>query len=267
MTTKGAETPQSGIAEMYAGRDFVAGPATYTNQEFFQKISNATSLDRATKQVRVLDSMSGPGLVGSGLQKLAPRHRYFYLDLVPTQLAKIDGAEGKVAGDARQIPFTEKAFQVGVVRYAAKDIPQNQQAKLFEEMHRVTARRGRWVLADMYAPNPDVYEWLNWQHAMKQERSGRNRQTEGTCHIPTEEGWLELFRKTGFRAEVVDKHMSFVTTTDWLKSNQVTAEQLNELNRMILTAPDAVKTAFNIREEDGSVKINYPVTIIRATKP
>lgn len=266
----------SGVEKMYKrrGEGDHFGPPTYTSQEFLQKIFVAAGLNTSTRPVRVLDSMSGPGLVGVGLRKLAPKHRYYYLDLVKDQLARVANAEERVVGDARKMPFRRGSFRVGVVRYAAKDITEEEQYGLFQEMYDVTARRGRWVLADMYAPtvgdailDGQIYEWLNWQHAMKQERSSRNRATEGTCHIPTEEGWLNLFRGVGFRATLVDHHISFVTTTDWLNSNQVTVGQLRELNQMILTAPTAAKIAFNIREEDGLVKIDYPVTIIRAVKP
>lgn len=274
MTNGPAEAPKLGITEMYAGRNFTAGPATYTSQEFLEKICEATKLRKSLIAVRVLDLMSGPGLVGTGLQKLAPEHDYYYLDLAPNQLAKITDAQGRVAGDAKRIPFTRNAFRVGVVRYAAKDIPQDQQVELFDEMYSVIEHGGRLILADMYAPigNNDmesgqIYEWLNYQHAAKQEKSGRNRSTEGTCHIPTEQGWLELFRNTGLIPSVADHHMSCVITTDWLKGNQVTEEQLEELNQMILTAPNAVKKVFNIRTEEGLVKIDYPVTIIRAVKP
>lgn len=266
----------SGIETMYRkrGKGGNFGPPTYTSQEFLQKIAVAAGLDRSTRPVRVLDSMSGPGLVGTGLQRLTSKHRYYYLNLVADQLAKVNNAEGRVVGDARQMPFRKGAFRIGVVRYGAKDIREEEKNGLFQKMYDVTARRGRWILADMYAPtvgdairDGQIYEWLNWQHAMKQERSGRNRATEGTCHIPTEEGWLNLFRCAGFKAAVIDHHMSYVTTTDWLKSNQVTPQQLEELNQIILTAPEAARRAFNIREENGLVKIDYPVTIIRAVKP
>ena len=272
---KAKEARGDGIGAMYSRRaeGNTFGPPTYTSQELLQKICDATGLAEAIEPLTVLDSMSGPGLLSMGLQKLAPQHRYYNLDLVASQLVKIPNSEGKVAGNALRMPFKKGSFIVGVVRYAAKDVPQDQQPELFQQMFEITAPGGRWVLADMYAPllesaseSRQVYKWLNYQHAAKQERSGRNRQ-EGTCHIPTEKGWLELFRKTRFRAEVVDQHMSFVTTTDWLTSNQVTEQQLVELNHIILTAPQSAKRAFNIRQEGESVKIDYPVTIIRAIKP
>lgn len=265
--------PNTGIGAMYGRRDFEKGPPTYTSQEFIQKIYEATGLGQLSENVRVLDSMSGPGLVGTKLQELAqqhpqsPHHRYYYLDLATNQLAKISGAEGKIAGDARQMPFKEGSFHVGVIRYGAKDIPSDQQPILFQQMYEITAKGGVWVVADMYSPNGKVYKWLNNQHSTKQQMSGRNIEKEGQCHIPLEEGWLNLLTSGGFRAEVVEHHMSFVTTTDWLKNNQVTAEQLQELNDMILNAPDDAKRAFNIRQEEGLVKIDYPITIIRAYKP
>lgn len=267
------ERPESGIPDMYTGRDFAAGPATYTSPDFFRKIHQATGLDKLNHPARVLDAMSGPGLVGSSLQALSPAHRYYYLDLTLSQLAKIPESNGRVLADVRKMPFGTNTFDVVVIRYGAKDIREEEQVGLFKEVHRVLKRRGRLVLADMYVPfgeddvqNVQIYEWLNHQHAMKQEASGRDRSTEGTCHIPTEQGWLSLFRSAGFQADVVDHHMSLVTTTDWLISNQVDEEQLERLNHIILTAPPAAIKAFKIRKENGLVQLDYPVTIIRAEK-
>ena len=38
------------------------------------------------------------------------------------------------------------------------------------------------------------------------------------------------------------------------------------MDAFILAAPDEVKDKFNIRQEGGDVKVDYPVIIIRATK-
>lgn len=268
-----AETGPSGITGMYESRDFAKGPTTYTSVDFFRKIAEATGLNKIQHSVRVLDAMSGPGHVGKGLQKIAPHHRYFYLDLAEGQLARIENAQGRVVADARQMPFVGGTFQVGVVRYAAKDIPKDQQLELFKQMHQITTDKGRLVLADMYSPIGDtslegdeIYDWLNWQHALKQEKGGRNPQNEGRCHIPTETGWLNLLNRAGFDAVVSDHHTSFVTTTEWVEGNQIPASELEKINQAILNAPSGAIRAFNIRKEGEEVKVNFPVTIIRAIK-
>lgn len=39
------------------------------------------------------------------------------------------------------------------------------------------------------------------------------------------------------------------------------------MDKIILGASGEIKKQFNIREENGEVKIDYPVVIIRAVKP
>ncbi len=98
---------------------------------------------------------------------------------------------------------------------------------------------------------------------------------EGECHIPTEQGWLDMLRAAGFDPKVVGYYTSHVSTIQWLRDRQFGDPDKNPeevarkkaiMDEIILGASDVIKKQFNIKTEDGEVKIDYPVAIIRAVK-
>ena len=107
---------------------------------------------------------------------------------------------------------------------------------------------------------------INNQHSFKQQFNGRNILADGMCNIPTESEWIANLLEAKFHVDVVDYHISQVKTSDWVNGGQITSDQQKELDAFILAAPDEVKDKFNIRQEGGDVKVDYPVIIIRATK-
>lgn len=255
---------RSGLKVAYDHRLFDKAPPTYTDAEFLNKIIAAVDFNSLPTPARIADVMSGPGKVGLVLQKQFPKHHYYFLDFARGQLMKIPG-EGKIAADARALPLAPECLDAVVVRYALKDLTEKEQPEVLKGIFQVLKPGGRLVIADMVAPN-NCQSWLNKQHALKQTFSGR-REDEGRCHIPTTNQWFKMLRKTGFHVELVDDHKSYVTTNDWLLSSQVNEAQLSDLNKTILAAPQDVREAFNIRQEGGLVKIDYPIIIIKAVKP
>lgn len=280
-------TEQGGLQEAYNRRNFDGGPSTYSDKDFLAKIYAAAGLEDMPEGRRVLDFMSGPGKLGLGLkQYFDPTHQYIFFDRSLVQLGKIDNEDLKVAGDARvgyyygnrHLPFQDDSIDLVVARYAIKDLPQIEQGDTFKELNRIIVPGGRLIVADMVAPDWDTQGWLIGQHSMKQEFSGRNIMEEGTCFIPTENFWLSLFRTAGFDAMVSDTHSSYVNTTEWLRGNQITEEQLYELNRFIAEAPTETKEALNIfvkekiagrgkrRRIEREVSLDYPLIIVQGTK-
>lgn len=262
---------ESGLTGAYNRRDFEAGPKTYGDTVFLDLIERSTGLSNSERgSLLVADIMSGPGGVGLALFKKHPQHSYYFFDLASRQLQKInhpDASIVKIQADARAIfPVADDMFDVEVARYAIKDLTKKDQSNALMQIYRTIKPGGNFTLADMLAPSLETKDWLNKQHAKKQKFSGRDSDIEGVCHIPTEIEWIILLESVGFKASVVGKHVSRVTTSDWESGKQVSTEQLQELNTMIIGAPEEIKTAFNIREEDGQVKIDYPLLVIRGIK-
>ena len=257
----------SGLVEGYNKRDFDTGPATYTDAVFFGKIIDGLQLNRLSKGAVVADLMSGPGKVGLAIQESFPNLQYVFVDFAEKQLEKIPNTENwRVGADVRDLPFAAYSLDRAVARYSIKDLTVNDQPQVLQQIYDSLKLGGIISIADMVSPSEQTKDWLNEQHSLKQVFSGRKPEVEGLCHIPTKQEWIQLLTEAGFKAEVGGYHMSFVSTTDWLKGKQVTEEQLCQLDDMILGAPVEAQEAFNIREEDGLVKIDYPVILLKGRK-
>lgn len=278
-----------GLTGGYDRRDFGEGPSVYSDQSFLEKIISATGLNEEIR-TNIGDFMSGSGSIGLAIRDRFPYNRYFFLDSATLQLHKVAGENNisRVAADVREMPIGPESMGTVVVRYGIKDIPEGQQLGVLDQIHRVLKPGGVFVLADMFAPNRRVKDWLNRQHSLKQILSGRNPHAEGTCHIHTQDEWVDMIRYVGFEAKIFDYHVSKVDTASWVRGNQVNRDQLARLNHMILVAPEEAIAAFEIKSESHPglvgkngltreqvanlgeslrVGIEYPTVIISAIKP
>lgn len=251
----------------YPRRDFDTGPKTYTDAVFLDTILAATGLAEFEGSALVVDFMSGPGKVASGIKERISGHRYIALDGSVGLLRKIADPElESVISDVRGLALKPNLVDVGIVRYGVKDIPEDQQLDVLKQFYEVLKPGGVLVVADMVSAE-GTREWNNKQHSQKQQFSGRDITTEGECNIPTEAEWIAILQEAGLEAEVFDYYTSYVTTTDWVNGRQITDEQKQLMDKLLLSAPDEIKTAFNIRQEGEYVRIDYPVIIIKAVKP
>ncbi len=255
------------LGDIYSRRSNEFGPKTYSDQAFTEKIASAIKLRSLPSNARVLDAMSGPGKLAEMLKTQVPNApaNFHFIDLSPSQLQKITEGD-RVTGDVRHLPYRPESFDIVYARYAIKDLPAEDQLIAMKELVSSIKGGGAFVLIDMYVQNTVVLDWLNRQHSMKQEFSGRDIKRDGHCNIRTMQGWIEMLNSSGLSIEAVYMHLSQVTTTDWLKSNQVSEEQLQMLDEYILSAPPDVIKAFSIRSVDGMVMIDYPTCIIRGEK-
>lgn len=257
----------------YDKRDFDKGPATYTDKGFLDKIFKATGLSGHSDKAYVIDLMTGPGKVAFGMQERAPQHDYVVLDNNQEQLDKIIQPTDKkhitkLLGDVKNLSVLiakDGFFHVATVRYGLKDIPEEQQTGVLKGIFNILRPGGKLVIVDMVSPE-GMREWNNRQHGLKQQFNGRNIEKEGECNIPTEAEWSAKLREAGFEPKVSDYYKSLVATKDWVTGRQITSEQRSEMDNLILSAPEDVKIAFNIRQENGDVRIDYPVIIIEAIK-
>jgi len=251
----------------YDRRAFDAAPPIYRDTLFVGLIRDAAGLSETSADVRVLDLMSGPGKLAGELKKSAPA-LYFCLDFAGSQLQKIPSETSnlRMLADVQALPIAPETFDVVVVRFGIKDLIASSQPDVIAGIYRILKPGGRLIVADMVAPE-GAGEWLNAQHALKQELGGRNPQIEGKCHIPSETDWIDLLIRAGFQPDIFGKSVSYVNTSDWEKSKQVTAEQLVQLNQMIGDVPETIREAFNIRQEADGLKIDYPLVVLRAIKP
>lgn len=261
------------MPEVHGQRVDKEGPPTYRDPSFSEIIASAAGLEPTGPALRVVDIMSRRGKMAAELRTLAPQHSYTAIALTHEQLAGTPEGISTLTADARSFrSIATGMFDVGVARYGFKDFNADDQPVALASAHGIINDNGVLAVADMVAPT-GTKDWLNGHHRHKQRLEGRNIERDGECHIPTREEWLDLLTAAGFRPDVVGYYTSRVTTTDWVKGLQFgkDMEEANakreEMDHEILDAPPGIARFFNIREEEGLVKIDYPVIIIRAVKP
>lgn len=255
------------MPEVHGRRDDREGPPTYRDPSFSELIANAAGLTPTRSSLRVADFMSRHGKLAAEMQVIAPQHDYTAIALTEGQLSRTPEGIHVVTADVRNLAAVNLTpFHRGIIRYGVKEFRAEEQIDVLSGINQALEEDGVLGLADMIAPD-GTENWLNEHHRQKQRFEGRDIQRDGECHIPTRGEWIRLFQDAGFSPVDTWLYTSRVSTTDWVKGKQITEEQREEMDdRLILEAPDMVQKAFNIRVEDGVVKVDYPVIIFKAVK-
>ena len=268
------------VAKHYAGVDHQAGPAIYTRADVFDAIFDLgrfRDLPRDTKSL-VVDLMSGVKcLVASEVKKRADKegipldvHCYdIAFGKLPEAERKKLEAQGYVlgSGDITQgTGYETGRFHRATARFGVKNYQRDEQIGIFREVKRILVPEEYFVLVDMETPETS-YELV------QTERRRKSRHTVGEenahHHIPTREMWFEMLKEAGLEPNKDDVYVtkSFVATTNWVTSKQMTEDGRKGMDTFLLDAPLRARQDFNIREEEGVdskkvVKIDYPVVVI-----
>ncbi len=248
--------------EHYSGVELRKEPAIYTKAKLYDAMFAAGDF----RPFRVLDAMCGEGLVGKEISKRAADralpHKMHYCDVAHGKLVKLrqEGNE-VVEADTRVLPYVDGSFDRVYTRFGVKNYPPDEQRRILTEFRRILrAPGGILVLTDMESPE-DAYEFMQQE---RREKHSYTRLEGSEPHIPTRAMWLDMLRECGLTPREIRENTSYVTTTDWVKSNQMTAENLEKMNAFLLAAPETARRALNIRQEGQLVKIDYLVVVISA---
>lgn len=254
------------MPEAHQRRDDIEGPPTYRDPSFSELIAGAAELNPTGPALRVVDLMSRHGKVVTEMQAIAPQHDYTAVALTEGQLSKTPEGIHTVTADARNLAAANlDPFDRVIIRYGVKEFRADEQPDVLSGAYKILEDNGILVIADMVAPD-GTKDWLNEHHRQKQRFEGRDIERDGECHIPEAGEWVRMLQDGGFSLADRKMYTSRVTTTDWVKGKQITDEQREQMDKLLLEAPELVQRAFNIRLEDDLVKIDYPVVILKAVK-
>ncbi len=243
---------------------FTSGPKIYSSASLYDDMYTLGEF-APPGPFEVLDAMCGAGLVGKEMGKRLDAagiaYTLHFVDLAEKKIGalKQEGHDARVAS-VLELPYNSGGLDRVYARFGVKNYPRGSQLEIFRKFRDVLRAPGIFVLTDMEAPE-EAYDF------MQLERRTKNRFTglEGNePHMPTLQDWYAMLNECGLAHRQTKHHVSYVTTSDWVKSNQMTPEGLAEMNVFLLDAPESARRALNIRQEGSDVKINYSVVVISA---
>ena len=255
---------EANTGKHYDKVNYRKGPKIYSSKKIHNLIFKLGKFSARNEPYNILDAMCGEGLVGKEVSKRlkarAINHEMNFLDLTKKKLAKLRKQGMKViVASIFKIPCKNGTFDRAYARFGVKNYQKSKQMLILKEFRRVLKPRGIFVLIDLESL-PETYGF------MQEERKMKNKYADlkGKPHIPTREMWIEMLRENNFEPIYTGKTVSKVTTSDWVKSGQMSHENLRKLNSFLLSAPIEARLALKIRCERKHVKIDYPVVIISA---
>lgn len=257
------------VGKHYDKVDFIKGPAIYSSAELYDAMYNLGFFFSRTEPFLVMDAMCGKGLAGKEMSTRLKRdqipHEMHFLDVGAGNLKKLkaEGYKTCLASVTDRIPYDDGALDRLYCRFGVKNYPKVEQEKILREFLRLLKKGDIFVLTDMEAPET-AYDWMQAERKMKHIKAYLGGVGGNTPHIPTRKMWYQMLADSGFEPKGESETVSYVTTDEWVKSNQMTEDALREMNTWLLKSPENAKRALNIREENGKVRIDYPVVVISA---
>jgi SAM-dependent methyltransferase len=155
--------------------------------------------------------------------------------------------------DATALPFADATFDLVTCRSAAHHF--SDAASAFREVARVLLPRGRFVLADSYAPDdPALDVFINELETLRDPSHGRNH---------TIGGWRALLESAGLRVNVEPELLTTKLATEaWLERSQTPADRAAEVRRRLRDATLSARQAFDITVTTFAV----PKVVVLATR-
>ena len=264
------------VISHYSGVSHDKGPAIYTRADMYDAIFELGEIRDLPRDEpsRFGDLMSGVKcLVASEVKERAEKEgipiEIYCLDIAFAGLeeGKVRELEnnGYILSDVditKGTGYDSLFFHRAAERFGIKNYDRETQEIILEDIKRAMKPGGIFTVIDMVSPEKS-YEW------MQTERKRKSRHTIGEenahHHIPTLGMWFEMLKKTGFEpnTNVYQTH-SYVKTQDWVNSNQMGQNGLDDMNDFLLSAPEQTRKDFNVRQDGGLVRIDYPVSVIAA---
>lgn len=204
----------------------------------------------ADKKDVALDVATGGGHTANALAPLV--HHVTAFDLTPEML---DAAEKFITGsghtnvdfiegDAEKMPFDNDTFDIVTCRIAPHHFPDIK--SFISEVSRVLKPGGRFLLNDNTVPEKDEFDhFYNKIEKLRDYSHFRAwKKTE----------WFRMLEMADF--EIFDMHRFEKTFDfeDWCARMQLTHEETENLNHIMIHTEEDIKQKFRIKEFDGKVE-------------
>jgi ubiquinone/menaquinone biosynthesis C-methylase UbiE len=198
----------------------------------------------------LLDIATGGGHVANAL---APFYeKVTALDLTPKMLQKAqefiesNGVTNVsfVQGDAENLPFPEESFTTVTCRIAAHHFPDIR--AFVKEAYRVLKRNGLFILVDNVAP--ERKELDRFYNLIEKRRDPSHIR----AHKKTE--WISMLEHEGFNIDNMETFKKNFIFKNWCEMMRLPEEEQKELSVRIRTAPEDIRTFFDIKVKEDTVQ-------------
>lgn len=221
----------------------------------FDAIEKLVEISKATKNDRVLDVASGPGLVAAGFAKAAQHVECFDLtSAMLEQAKKYLIAEGVAnvsfqEGDAMHLPYPDNSFDIVVTRYSFHHFlyPES----VLKEIIRVCKPTGRILIADI---------------VMGKEASeifDRLEKLRDSSHVKalTQMEFSDLLTHYNFNNVSQYSYTVDINLEELLSASSTKEIHANEIRRLITSDVGSNKTGYSPRIEQNQICCSYPISI------
>lgn len=149
-----------------------------------------------------------------------------------------------IEGDAQELPFADRTFEVVTCRIAAHHFPDIK--SFVKETHRVLKEDGAFVLADNVAPEVDEFD--NFYNELEKKRD----YSHFRAYKKSE--WIAMIEEEGFTVESLFTFSKTFQFESWCERMSLSEEEIQHLNNWIVAASDATKSFFCMNNQDGKVQ-------------
>lgn len=249
------------IAEKWESTGF----ASLRRDDMLPSIIARMEIGSLKEDANVLEAMCGTGIVGSAVvEELKRNGQYvniFFQDFSKEMLAKISSGSEKTCSDVRRMPFPDNFFDRIVLRDALHDIDKDSQQDAIDEIFRVLAPGGIFVLVGFYTSDATQFLY-NLAVNYKDELAGHG--SELKRHFPTKDEYVELLRKAGFAG--IENGKNFIGTISNEKTGEMSKEAAEKWKFLMLHYPKKIRQEMNMRLEEDMLLYDFPKTIFICQK-
>ncbi|QKG85093.1 class I SAM-dependent methyltransferase [Kroppenstedtia pulmonis] len=207
-----------------------------------EEISN-----RLEDPILALDIATGTGHTAFALTQSA--RRVVGLDLTPHMLEIAEEEADRqnippitwVQGDAENLPFPDRFFDIVTCRIAAHHFPEPIQA--FSEACRVLIPGGLFILIDNYAPDAPSAEALLNQIEKRRDPSH--------FHVPSQKSWCQMLYSSGFSSVHTARTWETpILMPDWFQRAQTPKEDQSWILETLRQAPQHDRDELGFQDTD-----------------
>lgn len=221
----------------------------------FDAIEKLVEISKTTKNDKVLDVASGPGLVAAGFAKAAQHVECF--DLTPAMLQQAKKyliAEGVTnvsfqKGDAMHLPYPDNSFDIVVTRYSFHHFLYP--ASVLKEIIRVCKKKGHILIADIMMEK-EASE--TFDHIEKLRDSSHVKAL-------TQMEFTNLFTYYNFDNVSQYRYTVGINLEELLSASSTKEINANEIRRLITSDVGSNKTGYSPNIEQNQIYCSYPISI------